>query len=545
MTITLDRDTIEIGETVILRITGEAKDISSLAELPNIQGIVATMGVKSWSMNNSDGKVKFNQTFLLAPYKAGTFVIGPAWIQSGSNRIFSNKLTLVATPSNRPANQIFMMCVPDKKKAVVGEQITLSILVYSRGKVDIGAERPFTSAFKGFWYKSGDYPVPYPDSSIHGNGIDYRIKTVYKEYVFPNSTGKLKIPPYLYTCLLYQVPIPTGDPFTDELMGIPVSIDLISNEVPIEVVALPEINKPDNFAGDVGEFALNATLEKENIKVNEAVKLTVTITGKGNASFIQLPAINFPAGIESYTPVTNSSTTIVNDVLEGEKTFTITLIPKKEGNYSLPGVSFSYYDPQKKEYVTIQTPEFKLKVAPGDPEKEITENNLPGTFPGGPGYGKTIRRILWILVPAILLMLLYYYQSGKKKKEKSADESNAAAEVAVHTHESLKSKPDIYSMLSLAERLVMAGRIQSGIAQLYETLLTAVLYKTELAREEASIHQLRYRLGIKNFPADRTNETILALEELAAQRYNNWEVDLSKVANSIQKTRKLALELIS
>ena len=328
-------------------------------------------------------------------------------------------------------------------------------------------------------------------------------------------------------------------------MGIQIPIKLVSPEVPIEVLPLTEENKPATFAGDVGNYSLSATIDRENIKVNEAVKLTVSINGKGNVNFVQLPPLKFPDGIENYPPVAGDSTTITEYGLEGEKTFTITLIPKKEGTYTLPEISFSYYDPKKKEYVTVQTPEFKLNVAPGDPSQDVSENNLPETFLDGSSNGKITRRILWIAIPAILLFLLYYYSRKKKKEMEQADAAKNAGEIAALPEEPVKRKPDIHSMLQTAERFIMTGSIQAGIAQLYETLLSAILFKTELGREEASIHQLRYRMNIKKLSPEIVEETIRVLEELATQRYSNLEADRSKLSESLQKTRKLASELIS
>lgn len=548
ITLTLDKDTIGFSETVVLRLVGEAKDITTFAELPQPDGVMVVGRTNNFSMVGSTGKVKFTQTFTLSPYKVGTFTIGPAWVQSGSNRIFSKKITLVVKAGSRSSvsNEIFMRCEPDKKKALIGEQITLSIRIYSRIGAWPGEDRPLAKTFNGFWYHEGSTSAVYKDSAVMINGLMYIGRTIYREYVFPNTTGKLKIPSYEYSCFVKQNPFPTGDPMVDDVMGIQMPVQLISPEVPIEVLPLTEENKPADFAGDVGNYSLSATIDKENIKVNEAVKLTVSINGKGNVSFIQLPRLKFPDGIESYPPVSDDSTTITEYGFEGEKTFTITLIPKKEGAYTLPEISFSYYDPKKKEYVTVKTPEFKLNVAPGDPSQEVSENNLPETFLDGPSSGKIVGRILWIAIPAALLFLLYYYQQQKKKKEIARlDAEKNAEEISALPEEPIKRKPDIHSMLQTAERFIMTGSIQAGIAQLYETLLSAVLFKTELGREEASIHQLRYRMNIKKLAPEIVDETIRVLEELAAQRYTNWEADRSKLSESLQKTRKLASELLS
>ena len=547
MTLRASKDTISFYETVVLTLSGEATDIVGFAEIPQIDGMVVIAKSENFSMNGGNGKIKINQTFTLSPYKAGSFTVGPAWIRSGSNRIFSNKINIVVTASDKISlsNDVFLRCEPDKKKAVVGEQITLSITLYTRYDPSFSEDqdRPLAKTFNGFWYHEGVSDI-HNDTGVIINGLPYRGLTVYKEYVFPNTTGKLKIPAYEYSCFVKQNLFPTGDPMVDDVMGIPIPVQLVSPEVSIEVVAVPEKNKPASFVGDVGVFSLSSTIDKVQAKVNEAIKLTVTISGVGNINFIQLPKINIPADVERYAPVSSDTTYITKAGLEGEKTFVITLIPKKEGEYVLPGVEFSYFDPKKKEYVTVQTSEFKLKILPGDQAQNVSVNNLPESFLDGRSYGKIIFRILGIGVPAILLILLLFYRSRKKKKE-LVESENTVEENIESVNETVKSKPDINSMLQVAERFIINGSTQSGIAQLYETLLTAVLFKTELGREEASINQLRYRLGIKNFSPELISETIQVLEDLAAQRYTSQESDRSKLSENLQKIRKLALELLS
>ncbi|MDQ3110560.1 MAG: BatD family protein [Bacteroidota bacterium] len=545
ITITLDKDTIGFSETVVLRLTAEGKDFTYFAELPQADGLQVISHTNNFSMSGSGDKIKFTQTFTLSPYKVGTFTIGPAWVQTRGNRIFSNKVKLVVKAGSQTSmsNEIFMRCEPDKKKAVVGEQITLAIRIYSRVHWVPGEDHPITKTFNGFWYHQGTAQL-YQDTGMLINGFRYRVTTFYKDFVFPNTVGKLTIPSYEYACFIKQNPFPTGDPMVDDVMGIQMPVQLVSPEFQIEVLPLPDANKPAGFSGDVGKFSLSASIDRENVKVNEAVTLTVTISGKGNISFVQLPALKFPADIESYPPSSTDSTLITEDGLEGNKTFTITLIPKKEGVYTFPEVSFFYFDETKKEYITIKTPEFKLNVAPGDGGQDVSENNLPESFLSGSSYGKIIERILWILIPAVLLIVLLYYRSQRKNKAAIIEEEKPENAEEPDTFP-VKSKPDIYSMMQVAERFIVNGRTQSGIAQLYETLLSAALFKTELSREEASIHQLRYRLGIKNIPQEIITETINLLEELSTQRYSAIPTDSSKLSANLLKTRKLSLELVS
>ncbi len=546
LTLTLDKDTIGFSETVVLRLTGEAKDISNFAELPQPDGVMVISRTNNYSQIANSNKIKFTQTFTLSPYKVGTFSIGPAWVQSGSNRIFSNKIKLVVKSGNPTsmANEIFMRCEPDKKKVVMGEQIALSIRIYSRVGAWPGEDRPLAKSFNGFWYHEGSTSESYKDSAVLINGLMYVGKTIYKEFVFPNTTGKLKIPAYDYACFVKQNPFPTGDPMVDDIMGIQIPVQLVSPEIPIEVNELPSTNKPKSFMGDVGKFALSASIDKADVKANDAIKLTVTISGTGNINFIQLPKINFPEGIENYPPSSTDTTQISKEGIEGQKTFTVVLIPKKEGSFSIPGITYSYFDPKKKEYVTIETPAFAIHVAPADPSKDVSESNLPQSFLEGKTNGKSILRILLIIVPTLLLLTLFYYQKRKKIKENDLLEVEKSNEEIVDDLIPVqKEKPEILMMISTAESHFINGKTQLGVAQLYETLLAAVLYKTELTREEASIQQIKYRLEIKKTDSEMLIEIVTLLDELNLLRYTSWNPERSNIDEKLTKARFLSTNL--
>ena len=545
ISISLDKDTIDFNETVVLRLTGEVKNATGFAELPQSDGLIVVGETSKYSMVGNSNSVRLTQTFTLSPYKVGTFTIGPARVQSGSNRIFSNTIKLVVRSGNASgiSDEIFMRCEPDKKKAVIGEQIGLAICIYTRFDFYNGEDRPLAKTFNGFWYHEGAVDEHYKDSVVAINGIVYVRKVIYKEYVFPNTTGKLTIPSYSYDCFIKQNPYPTGDPLVDDVMGIQVPVQLISPEVPIEVSPLPEKDKPAGFPGDVGKYSLSSSIDKVNVKTFEAVKLSVTVHGKGNINFVQLPALHFPDGIESYPPVSTDSTSVTRNGIEGEKTFVITLIPKKPGAFTLPGVSFSYFDAEKSKYETVQTPEFKLDVAPGDSLQDVSQNNLPETFPGGPSIGNITSRILGIAVPAILLMALIYYRKKKKGKNIPSGEEEKPAETIPEIL--LQSTPDIHSMLSTAERYFMNGNFQSGMNQLYETLMEALLFKTELKREEASVNQLTYRLRMKKNSEETIQEIISLLDELNTWRYQAKSPESLKLSEILQNTRKLSLSLVN
>jgi hypothetical protein len=551
--LSVDKDSIGLNETITVTVTGEIKDVSAFAELPETDGFVLAGRTENYSYNGNNGKIKLSQSFTLQPLKTGKFSIGPAWAQSGSKRFFSNKVWVTVEggeASSSSSKAVFLKCEPNKKKVLLGEQVTLTLRLYRRADVNVsqGSDRPYAKAFNGFWYNAGPVDEIYDDTTVTINGTRYIGETIYREFVFPNSTGTLKIPSYEYSCSVKQNPYPTGDALIDDMMGIDTPVELHSTEVPLEVSALPDENRPTDFSGDVGQYSLAATINQTDVKANEAVKLTVTISGKGNVSFIQLPAQKFPDGIESYPQSATDSTDVNASGLEGNKTFTITLIPKKEGKYTIPGITFSYFDPDKKEFVSLHTAEFKLNVAPGDVQNNVSENNLPGGFLTETKTGFTFYKFLKILFSlglfSIVLVLFL-----KRRKRIKLEEKNKQLKKEAEENENRKTRADAIknlpsnAMMPLLERFTVSGNYVAAISKLYVELQNACSKKCELLPEESSVHQIKYRLKVKKYSEEFIDETIQLLEELSQLRYTPSQLNHGLLVEKIQKTRSTLIEM--
>ena len=115
---------------------------------------------------------------------------------------------------------------------------------------------------------------------------------------------------------------------------------MITNPLTINVNALPS-GKPSSFKGAVGSFTFTPTISTNEIRANEPITVTLKISGTGNQKLIQNPEVEFPTNFELYDP------TIVNDLtagpngLSGTRTVEYLVIPRYEGDYSIPAIEFS------------------------------------------------------------------------------------------------------------------------------------------------------------------------------------------------------------
>jgi len=157
-----------------------------------------------------------------------------------------------------------------------------------------------------------------------------------------------------------------GGNYTDE------KIQIKSPPVTIHVKPLPEAGKPAGFGGAVGSFNMNAWVDKTSLKANEPLNYNVKITGAGNIKLFQNLAANFPADFEKYDPkVTDTLSNSVTHIA-GSRMYNYLLIPRHEGNFTIPPIKFSYFNPATGRYVTLTSKAFDIQVAKGLAENNVT-----------------------------------------------------------------------------------------------------------------------------------------------------------------------------
>ncbi len=116
-------------------------------------------------------------------------------------------------------------------------------------------------------------------------------------------------------------------------------MNIPSNRLVIHVNSLPKEGRPANFTGAIGQFKASADAAPTDVEVGDPVTLHFTITGDGNFSYIQCPTLAADPNWKTY--VASSKVEFDDESrTEGTKTFTQSVIPKKNGALPLrPPVS--------------------------------------------------------------------------------------------------------------------------------------------------------------------------------------------------------------
>lgn len=318
-------------------------------------------------------------------------------------------------PTDKIRKNLFVKVEVDKTDVYVGQQITATYKLYTR--MPTSSQVTKVPAFTGFSAHDIELPNP-PQASIERvNGQPFKVFTIRKTMLFPLQPGTLELDPVEVdnTVRLYTVnrsrPQRTGDPFADifndpffkdpfgkDPFDDPVfdqafgggnitykdyNYHLSSTPVRITVKPLPEAGRPDDFSGAVGNFTINATLDKSRLSTDDAGTLKLTISGAGNITLLNAPKVDFPSSFDSFDPKITDRINKNNNPFSGSRTFEYVFMPKSAGDYTVGPVKFSYFDPESRSYKTAETGSFSINVTPG--KNSPGANNVTTYANSGPG----------------------------------------------------------------------------------------------------------------------------------------------------------------
>ena len=346
--------------------------------------------------------VKCTYTFALQANQEGNFHIGSASLNVKGTKVSSEPFDIKVIPddgshaapsgggasssqgqsqqnTNDPqvsGKDLFLRVIPSKKSAYVGEQVVLTYKLYTKVPVSSVSLSRMPS-YAGFWTKDiSDNSGTLKQSSEYINGIEYTSAEVNKVIIVPQRSGKLTLDPMLLECIaqvrternnsrsMDPFDVFFNDPFFNRNI-VNVKKELTSQTINLEVKNLPENGKPASFAGAVGNYNFRSDIDKTELSTNEAVTITLTVSGTGNVELLQMPTPVFPPDFEVYDPKITTSTDVNSQGLTGTKKAEYLVIPRRAGSFTIPAIEFSYFNPSNESYQTLSSEPYEIQVEKG------------------------------------------------------------------------------------------------------------------------------------------------------------------------------------
>lgn len=495
-------------------------------------------------------------TYVLMAKAEGNFTIGSATITVDGKSYKSDPVTIKVTAANAAtqnnnagsepgangeisSKDLFLRAIVDKKDVVRGEQLIVTYRLYTRLPVSSVSVSKL-SAFPGFWTKNlqNDKDALTQSTEII-NGEEYATADIRKMALFPQKTGKLDIESMELECVV-QVRTQTNrrrtrDPFesffNDPFFNRGVSNVqkmLVSNKLEINVKPLPTAGKPNGFKGAVGQFGLQSGIDRTSLKTGEAINMEFTISGTGNVELTELPEPVFPPDFEVYDPKTSVSIKTTDKGISGSKKFEYLLIPRVAGNFVIEPITFSYFDPQKNEYLSLQSKRFEIAVEKnesseaegvfyskpqegikyiGSDIRHIKTKNLQLTDVNAFFFASPIYfALLLLLILTFVLVLILTNKRRKLMKNQSLVRNRKATKIAK-------------KRLKLAYKHLKDKEQNEFYAEMSQALWGYVRDKFSIAPSELSLDLIADILQAKNAPEDLSAELIQTLNNCEFARF--------------------------
>lgn len=391
---------------------------------PDFDGFQVLSGPNmSQSMTSINGATTYTTgySYILAAVKEGTFIIGPATINVNFRKLQSNPIKLkvikgqpvqqqnpntrqgqIDEANNAPsgkaediAKSLFIRAEVDKTRVYQGEQLTVNYKLYTRVAI-LGSQLDKAPDLNGFWnqdvMKNGQN-VTWKEETYKGQR--FNVATIKQTILFPEHAGELTIDPLALTLAVRIQQRGSGDIFEQVFGGgyKDLRYKISSPPVTIHSLPLPEAGKPVGYSGAVGTFNVESNIDKKELKANETLSYNLKITGTGNLSLINAPAISPPADFEKYDPKVTDNIQVGSGGVSGSRQYNYLLIPRHQGDFKLSPPGFSYFNPVTKRYVTLPAKTFDIKVNKGDPQANVTAFNSTASQQDVKVLGKDIRYI--------------------------------------------------------------------------------------------------------------------------------------------------------
>lgn len=380
---------VAAGENFRIEFTVNAEPERNSFEAPTFEGFqlvagpVTSHGSNMYIVNGSMERSEYHTyTYVLQGTSKGKFTIGSAAIAVDGKSYRTQPVTIEvvdegnsqqggATPQGGGsaekaigANDLLMRMTVNKTDVFKGEPVVAALKLYKRVSL-LGSEGAKFPSFNGFWTQELDSENNMWQRETYDGRI-YETLVVREYLLYPQQTGKLRIDPAEMT-VVAQIVMPSSsrgfDPFFDQPEVAEVRRKLTTAPVEINVKELPA-GAPASFSGAVGRFTMEATPPASNFTANSAATYTVKISGTGNLPFVQAPSLSLPSSFELYDVKTTESLKNSVQGISGYRQFEYPFIARAEGEYEVPAVEFTYFDPAQLKYETLSSRALALTIDP-------------------------------------------------------------------------------------------------------------------------------------------------------------------------------------
>lgn len=368
VTAEVDRSSLSTSDTLTLtiRLEGSSAGTPGLPVLDGFQ-IVSTSQSSQISIINGSMSSQAAYHYVLQPTRAGQLSIPPIAVnvngQTHTTQSFTIEVTQGTVPSQPPqprqsqppdeinppteefhGQDLYVESTVDNPNPYVGQQVTHTFRFFRA--INLSGQPTYEAPnFNGFWNENEPYQTDY-DVQL-GDRL-YRVVEL-QSILFPTSAGEHTISPAGLSI--------SGSLFSS-------GTHLQTDSITLNVRPLP-VPAPDSFHGAVGDYNIETSVDTDRLSVNEPVSLQVLVSGEGNISNLPDPEMPVINNWRSYESTSTLDSQTINGLVTGSKRIEQLMVPGSAGEFKIPAVEYTFFNPQTETYQTESTEPITIHVAEG------------------------------------------------------------------------------------------------------------------------------------------------------------------------------------
>ena len=298
-----------------------------------------------------------------------------------------------------------------------------------------------------------------------------------------------------------------GDPFWQNLFGatVPKDINVTSPAQELTVRELPAVGRPVDFHGAIGTFSIASDVSPAKAEVGDPLTLRMRVSGSGNFDRVDSSMLDHLDQWKTYPPKSSFNT---SDPIafSGMKTFEQPVIASKAGVQELPGLTFSYFDPNTRRYETARSAPLSVSILPSladsrtAPQATSAGAAPDNKFAGGlradhvettqtPSLIPLYLQPRFLAVPSIVVLAFAAGWAGARRRRGLGERESPSQRAASRT-----AKRVLAQMQSAAR----AGDAALFFDSARTALQTALAARWQLAPEEITTAEVEERVGAEN-----------------------------------------------
>jgi hypothetical protein len=330
-----------------------------------------------------------------------------------------------------------------------------------------------------------------------------------------------------------------GDPFWQNLFGatVPKDVNVMSPAQELTVHELPAQGRPADFHGAIGTFSITSDVSPVKAEVGDPLTVRMRVTGSGNFDRVDSSMLDHLDQWKTYPPK-SSFTTSDPISFSGLKTFEQPVIASKAGVQQLPGLTFSYFDPNTRRYETARSAPLSVSISPALADSRTAPQAPSASLPESkyaaelrPDHVETtaVSSLIplylqpkFLAVPSIVVLAFAAGWMSARRRRGLGERESASDRIASRA-----------AKRALAQ---MQGAARAGDAALFfesaRTALQSVLAaRWQLAPEEITTAEVESRVGAEN-----DIRQLFALADEA--RYSGRKLNATDFARWLRSVRR-------